>query len=98
LSGKIGHSESGARNTDGDTIEEVHGGAEPWAFTKGGTRVVVEVATAYAITKAALPLRIALSIWATPWFARVAVSNVASIVSHTQRWVCQTWLFVRGKR
>lgn len=35
-----------------------------------GTRLVVEFATAYAITKALLPVRIAMSVWATPWFAR----------------------------
>ena len=35
-----------------------------------GTRVVLEVATAYAITKALLPIRIIGSIWATPWFAK----------------------------
>lgn len=35
-----------------------------------GTRIVLEVATAYAITKALLPLRIIGSVWATPWFAR----------------------------
>jgi hypothetical protein len=37
------------------------------------TRILVEVATAYAITKVFLPARILLSVWATPWFARVAV-------------------------
>ncbi len=30
-------------------------------------------ATAYAITKALLPLRLIFSVWATPWFARVAI-------------------------
>lgn len=35
-----------------------------------GTRLVVEFATAYAITKALLPVRIVMSVWATPWFAR----------------------------
>ena len=35
-----------------------------------GTRVVLEVATAYALTKALLPVRIVGSVWATPWFAR----------------------------
>jgi hypothetical protein len=36
-------------------------------------KVVVEVALAYAITKALLPLRIVGSVWATPWFAGVLV-------------------------
>ena len=36
----------------------------------------MEVATAYAITKAMLPGRIVFSVWATPWFARVFVGRV----------------------
>lgn len=42
-------------------------------------RIVVELATAWAVTKVLLPARIAVSLWATPWFARVAVqpANVA---------------------
>jgi len=38
--------------------------------------VVVEVATAYAVTKMLLPGRIVLSVWATPWFARVFVGKI----------------------
>ncbi|KAK3308763.1 uncharacterized protein B0T15DRAFT_382743, partial [Chaetomium strumarium] len=34
-------------------------------------RVVVEIALAYTITKALLPVRIVASVWATPWFAGV---------------------------
>lgn len=41
-----------------------------------GARIVVEVAAAYAITKALLPLRLILSVWATPWFARVVIGKV----------------------
>ncbi|CAG8972755.1 hypothetical protein HYALB_00006847 [Hymenoscyphus albidus] len=44
-----------------------------------GTRILVEVATAYAITKVLLPARIILSVWATPWFARVAVGRFGRI-------------------
>jgi hypothetical protein len=44
-----------------------------WNFSETGTKVIVEVATAYAITKALLPLRLVFSVWATPWFARVWV-------------------------
>jgi hypothetical protein len=36
-------------------------------------RILTEVALAYAITKAALPIRIIGSVWATPWFAGVLV-------------------------
>lgn len=39
-----------------------------------GTRVVLEVAAAYAITKVLLPVRILGSVWATPWFARTVLS------------------------
>ncbi|KAJ6022147.1 hypothetical protein N7540_007651 [Penicillium herquei] len=37
---------------------------------RAGVRLVLEFATAYAITKALLPFRIAGSVWATPWFAK----------------------------
>ena len=40
------------------------------AGERKGARLVLEFATAYALTKALLPLRIATSVWATPWFAR----------------------------
>ncbi len=38
------------------------------------------VATAWAIVKALLPLRIILSVWATPWFARVSVIPLTNFV------------------
>jgi hypothetical protein len=41
---------------------------------QAGIRLVLEFATAYAITKALLPLRIAASVWATPWFARTILT------------------------
>lgn len=44
-----------------------------------GTRLLVEVATAYAITKVLLPVRIVFSVWATPWFARIAVGRFGGI-------------------
>lgn len=40
-----------------------------WEGSDGKYRIVVEVALAYAITKALLPARIVVSLWATPWFA-----------------------------
>lgn len=46
-----------------------------------GTRVVVELATAYAVTKALLPLRLILSIWGTPWFATWTVLPVTGRLS-----------------
>lgn len=44
-----------------------------WNRGEGGTRLVIEFATAYAIVKALLPLRIVLSVWGAPWFARYSV-------------------------
>lgn len=44
-----------------------------WRRGEGGARIVAEVATAYAITKALLPLRLGLSVWAAPWFARTFI-------------------------
>jgi hypothetical protein len=44
-----------------------------WGRGEGGVRIVVEFATAYAITKALLPARLAMSVWGTPWFARTVV-------------------------
>jgi hypothetical protein len=44
-----------------------------WNLSEGGVRLVVEFATAYAITKALLVPRIMFSVWATPGFARWTV-------------------------
>jgi len=47
------------------------------------------LATAYAITKALLPLRLIFSVWATPWFARVSVVPVMNWFKRafgTKRW------------
>lgn len=50
-----------------------------WHVGESGSRILVEVATAYAITKVLLPARIVLSVWATPWFARVVLSRVGGL-------------------
>ncbi|KAF1986551.1 hypothetical protein K402DRAFT_393618 [Aulographum hederae CBS 113979] len=62
--------------------EEIERGEGEGGEGKGlssGARVVVEVATAYAITKALLPVRLMASLWATPWFARVAVLPISKL-------------------
>ncbi|KAJ5831971.1 hypothetical protein N7474_000282 [Penicillium riverlandense] len=43
-----------------------------------GVRLLLEFATAYAITKALLPVRIAASVGATPWFARTILTPTAN--------------------
>lgn len=44
---------------------------EQWRRDDVKYKVVVEVALAWAITKALLPARILVSVWGTPWFAGV---------------------------
>ncbi|KAL7270303.1 hypothetical protein RUND412_006989 [Rhizina undulata] len=44
-----------------------------------GARILFEIATAYAVVKATLPLRIGLSLWATPWFARMFVVPIVNL-------------------
>ncbi|KAL4994147.1 hypothetical protein BDV10DRAFT_10286 [Aspergillus recurvatus] len=46
------------------------------AMEKKGVRLILEFATAYAATKALLPLRIVASVWATPWFARTVLGPI----------------------
>lgn len=48
-----------------------------WGRSEGGVRIVVELATAYAVTKLLLPVRLVFSVWATPAFARWTVLPVA---------------------
>ncbi|EKD19459.1 hypothetical protein MBM_02696 [Drepanopeziza brunnea f. sp. 'multigermtubi' MB_m1] len=50
-----------------------------------GTKILVEVATAYAITKVLLPVRVAVSVWATPWFARVFVGRLGRVFALGRR-------------
>jgi hypothetical protein len=69
--GEVLNEGEGAQEVDENgngTIEEVE---RKWHVGQKGGRILVEVATAYAITKVLLPVRILVSVWATPWFARV---------------------------
>ncbi|KKY37011.1 putative mitochondrial seryl-trna synthetase [Diaporthe ampelina] len=54
----------GVKGDDGDAAV-----MSRWQGSDEKYRIVVEVALAYAITKALLPARIVVSLWATPWFA-----------------------------
>jgi len=53
--------------------------AERWHVSEASGRILVEVATAYAITKVFLPARVLLSVWATPWFARVVMGSFGKV-------------------
>lgn len=55
-------------------------GSKWWGRGEGGVRIVVELATAYAVTKLLLPVRLVFSVWATPAFARWTVLPVAGLV------------------
>lgn len=66
---------SGNRSGRGEGEGEGEGGAGAGA----GVRVVAELATAWAVTKALLPLRLAVSVWCTPWFARWTILPVAAL-------------------
>ncbi|KAE8441945.1 hypothetical protein EG329_004153 [Mollisiaceae sp. DMI_Dod_QoI] len=71
------------REKDGRvTIESTE---KRWHVGEQGSRILVEVATAYAITKVFLPARILLSVWGTPWFARVFVGRVRGLIGGSKR-------------
>ena len=62
-----------------------------WRVGEGGVRVVVEVATAWALVKMLLPLRIVFSVWGTPWFARACVLPMTG-------WIGRLFGIGKGKR
>ncbi|KAF2705767.1 hypothetical protein K504DRAFT_459862 [Pleomassaria siparia CBS 279.74] len=69
-----------AAEAEREVQEDLRRRDRAWNIGEGGTRVVVEFATAYAITKMLLPARIIFSVWGTPWFARIAVAPVMGAV------------------
>ena len=68
----VGDKGTVAQNGDEDILKRWNGADVKY-------KVVIEVALAYAVTKALLPLRIITSVWATPWFAN-ALSRMRSIL------------------
>jgi hypothetical protein len=71
--------EAKRRAKDGEDLTQVETtkGLKWWNRGEGGMRWVVEFATAYAVVKALLPLRIVISVWGAPWFARWTVIPVS---------------------
>ena len=51
-----------------------------WNRGEGAGRWLVEFATAYAVVKVLLPLRIMISVWGTPLFARLTVIPIRKAV------------------
>jgi hypothetical protein len=65
-----GSSVSGAANkTEDIVIASTTSGPSKWDVGKGA-RVIVDLATSYAIVKVLMPVRLAASLALTPWFAR----------------------------
>ncbi|WPH03871.1 Hypothetical protein R9X50_00675400 [Acrodontium crateriforme] len=63
------------------SVAELHNNEHAREMTKDrGVKIVVELATAYAITKAMLPARLLVSVWGTPWFARWTVLPITNIM------------------
>lgn len=54
-------------------------GEKKWYAGENGKRILMEVATAYAVTKVLLPVRVVLSVWGTPWFARNILGRVGGM-------------------
>ncbi|KAK0128752.1 hypothetical protein ONS95_000705 [Cadophora gregata] len=72
---------SSAAETEVQVEEYVQG---KWHAGQAGTRILVEVATAYAVTKVLLPVRILGSVWAAPWFARVVLGRFGRLVGRVR--------------
>jgi len=72
---EIGENERGIITAE--RFEDVD--SEGWSIGEGGSRILVEVATAYAITKVLLAGRVILSVWATPWFARNVLGGLRRV-------------------
>ncbi|KAH9222487.1 hypothetical protein DL95DRAFT_380800 [Leptodontidium sp. 2 PMI_412] len=88
--GNIANSHSTASKSP-PAREESVGGSDPqveeyvqvqgkWQASERGTRILVEVATAYAITKVLLPVRVLVSVWGAPWFARAVLGRFGRLV------------------
>ncbi|KAG6302502.1 hypothetical protein E4U09_002768 [Claviceps aff. purpurea] len=58
---------------------------ESWDSGDDKYRILAEVALAYAVTKALLPVRIVYSVWATPWFAGVLFKLRTSLTRISKR-------------
>lgn len=67
--------------TPGTTSQDAHveDAIQRWEKGEQKYKILVEVALAYAITKALLPVRIIGSVWATPWFANILVRIKSSL-------------------
>jgi len=58
-------------------------GSRKWYAGENGKRILMEVATAYAVTKVLLPVRVVVSVWGTPWFARNIMGRLSGMFKRT---------------
>lgn len=72
--------EAEQRAKDGEDLAQVETtkGLKWWSRGEGGVRWVIEFATAYAVVKALLPLRIVISVWGAPWFAKWTITPISN--------------------
>ncbi|KAH6611378.1 hypothetical protein Trco_001398 [Trichoderma cornu-damae] len=79
----FGHEDGGtsAQLTPDTAVQnaQVEDAVQRWRDGEQKYKILVEVALAYAITKALLPIRIIGSVWATPWFASILVRARSSL-------------------
>ncbi|KAK1253348.1 hypothetical protein MKX07_001425 [Trichoderma sp. CBMAI-0711] len=74
----------GQENSDTSAQDaHVEDAVQRWKNGEQKYGILVEVALAYAITKALLPLRIIGSVWATPWFAKILIRFKPSLARKT---------------
>lgn len=74
-------SSTSAQLTSGTAAQSAHveDAVQRWENGEQKYKILVEVALAYAITKALLPVRIIGSVWATPWFANILIRVKSSL-------------------
>lgn len=71
------------RQNDVDKIKKTEQAKDAWGMVISNEMFLTQVATAYAITKILLPVRIAASVWMTPWFARGVLGNLKRFYSRS---------------
>jgi len=87
----------GSVQENGQVGETEEAAEQKWHINHASSKILIEVATAYAITKVFLPARILLSVWATPWFARVVIGRVGGGIGRWT-WKGKTVGKISGKR
>jgi hypothetical protein len=78
--------ETGLKNGDSDTkLDSTDTTIRQLEARGDGWRWVVDIATAYVLVKIMLPPRLLLSVWAAPWFARIAVMPITRLFGRFKR-------------